>query len=291
MIIEKLTDAVRELPPMEAPNEIKQVKWSPYTSWVLAFGDAHYGAEFEVRGLSNEVLNEYNPDIFEERMKDMYLQTLDIIKKENIGELYIFDLGDQIDGMLRIGQLMRLKYGVVESTIRYAEYMAQWLNALSRVCKIYYRQCTGNHSELRLLNGKKNVFGDENMSKVIYHFLKIRLEHNPNIYFKDNPTGMIFEQLSGYNILAFHGESKNLEKSIKDFTFMYDVSIDILIAGHLHHSFNETVGVNVDVMRTPSIVGVDDYSMKLNKTSNAGATLFSVVDGAGKSLEYHLKFN
>lgn len=291
MLRESIETSICSLPPLDMLPEYEIPVKNDAGAWVLAFGDAHYGAEFEIRGLYDEIINAYSPEIFESRMENLLQQTITAIKKENIRELYVFDLGDQIDGVLRISQLLKLRFGVVESTIKYAEYMSNWLNELSQYVNVNYRQCAGNHSELRLINNKKNTFEKENMAAVIYHYIKVRLADNPRFNIDDNPTGMIFETLAGNNVLAFHGESKDLEVTIKDFVQIYGIDIDILIAGHLHHAYSETVGVNTDVMRTPSIIGIDDYSLKLHKTSNAGATLFKIEDGCGKTLEYHIKLN
>ena len=82
-----------------------------------------------------------------------------------------------------------------------------------------------------------------------------------------------------------------MTRAINDFSRMYGVSIDYLIAGHLHHSKSETVGVNQECINVPSVVGCDSYSLSLNKTSNAGATLLVFEETAGKIIEYSVKLN
>lgn len=287
LIIEKITEAIEKLEPLTLPEYI--VPDVKPRSWVLAFGDAHFGAEFSIKGLHGEILNQYSPDIFYERMNRLFSEMLNIIRENNIDTLYVFDLGDQIDGVLRVSQLMKLRYGVVEATIKYADWLSGWLSALSYHCRIIFRQTNGNHSELRMLGQKKGSFEDDNMGKVIYEFVKIRLAGNPNIDIAQNETGYIFENIQGYNVLGYHGESRNLEATMKDFEKIYGVDIDILLAGHLHHSYSETVANCSEVMRTPSIIGVDDYSMKLRKTSNPGATLFCIEQENGKVFEYSIK--
>lgn len=294
LICEKITEAIEKLNdenPLIIPNPIAgNSNTKDKKGWVLAFGDAHFGAEFEIRGLYGEIINKYSPEIFYERMNELYDEVVDIVKKENIADLYIFDMGDQIDGMLRVSQLMKLRYGVIESSLRYAEWLSNWLSDLSNYCKIHFQTVYGNHSELRMLSQPKGSFDNENMGAVILEFVKIRLKDNPNIKITENASGLIYENLHGYNIVGFHGESKNLEKTLKDFQKLYRTDIDILIAGHLHHSYSETIGIDSDVMRTPSIVGVDDFSMSLYKTSNPGATLFAVEADKGKIMEYNIKF-
>jgi hypothetical protein len=57
----------------------------------------------------------------------------------------------------------------------------------------------------------------------------------------------------------------------------------------MHHYKAETVGINKDVINVPSIIGIDDYSMSLNKTSNPGAVLFCIEANKGVTLEYKIK--
>ena len=292
LIVEKITEAVKKLEPLTPPAAIYRddPKMIPDSqSCILAFGDAHFGAELEIKGLYGETLNEYNPEIFYERMDALLWETVRFVEQNGFNEIYVYDLGDAIDGILRVGQLMKLRYGVVEASIKYADYLSTWLNELSYYCTVNFQMTGGNHSQIRHLGAKKGSFEEDNMSKVILEFLKVRLKDNQKINIKVNETGMIFDKVQGFNILGYHGESKNLEETIKDFSGIYKTDIDILLAGHLHHSFSETIGICKDVMRTPSIIGVDDFSMKLHKTSNPGATIFIVERGKGKVLDYHIK--
>lgn len=288
LICEKIVAAVRELEPLTMPKPLR-ANGSNSKSAVLCFGDEHYSAVFTVYGLYGEVINEYSPEVFEKRMYDLLHQTIDIVQKENISTLYVFSLGDFCDGVLRYGQLMKLRYGVVEGSVRYAEFMANWLNELSKFVCIKYQMTYGNHTELRMLNAPKGTFKDENTGLFVREIIKTRLENNPNFEMIVNPTGLIFDKIEGFNVLGIHGEVKNMEKAIKDFSNTYNTDIQILIGGHMHHYKAETVGVNKDVINVPSIIGIDDYSMSLNKTSNPGASLFMIEKDKGVTIEYKIK--
>ena len=289
LIAEKIVAAVRELPPLEVPTPI--LGRSGYTeSAVLCFGDEHYGTEFTIYGLHGEIINQYSPEIFEERMYKLLNQTIYIIQKEELKTLYVFNLGDFSDGVLRYSQLMKLRYGVVEGTVKYANFIANWLNELSKYVRVKFQMTFGNHTELRMLGAPKGTFKDENTGMFVREIIKTRLEDNPNFQMTINPTGLIFESIEGFNVLAIHGEVKNMENAIKDFSNTYNTDIHILIGGHMHHYKAETVGVNRDVINVPSIIGIDDYSMSLNKTSNPGASLFIVTGGQGVTLDYKIKF-
>lgn len=293
LICERICEAIRELPPLEKPNTLYAVGGLlRKKDAALVISDAHYGAEFIIKGLFGETLNEYNPEIFEARMWELLNQVVDICLKENIDVLHVYDLGDSVDGLLRVSQLMKLRYGVIESTIRYGRFMTDWLNELTKYAKVKFQMVTdGNHSQLRMLGQPKNTFKDENMSYIIAEKFMDRLGNNPNFEFVRNPSGYIFDELAGYRVLGIHGEVKNMEDAIKNFSATYKTPIDILIGGHKHHKEVDNVGVRVDTVSVPSIIGADDYSMSLNKTADAGATMLFVESGKGISIEYNIKFD
>lgn len=287
LIAEKIITAVRELKPLDIPPTLITKKIS--NSAILAFGDEHYATEFTIYGLHGEIINEYNPEIFEQRMWRLFHQVVGIIAKEDITELNVFALGDFTDGILRCSQLMKLRYGVVEGTVKYANFISEWLNELSKHVRVKYQMVFGNHSELRMLGQPKGTFKEENTGLFVREIIKTRLENNPNFEMIINPTGLIFDNIEGFNVLGIHGEVRNMENAIKDFSNTYNTDIQILIGGHMHHYKAETVGINRDVINVPSIIGIDDYSMTLNKTSNPGASLFLVEEDKGVTVDYKIK--
>ena len=289
MIVEKIIDTIKNLEPLPTPEPI-EIAYSK-REYLLCFGDEHFGTEFELKDLFGHILNSYSPEIFEERMNYLLSQVIDIIKKEDIKILNIFSLGDFADGILRMSQLMKLRYGVVDSAIKYSEYMTQWFNVLSNYVKIKIQFVHGNHTELRMIGAPKGTFVEDNMGKIMVEFIKERLKDNPNFIIIENPTGMAYVQLCCCPILGIHGEVKNMKKAIDDFSRVYGIPIDYLIAGHLHHSRTETIGINQECINVPSIIGVDDYSLSLNKTSNAGATLLVFENFKGKVIQYDIKLN
>ena len=287
LIVEHICQAVEKLEPLAIPNPIHTDLSD--REGVLVFGDEHYGTEFEIHGLHNEIINSYSPDIFESRMRDLLEQTISITTKEGFSKIHVFSMGDFEDGLLRVKQLMQLRYGVVEGTVRYADFISNWLNELSKYVEVEFQTTSGNHTELRMLGQPKGTFTKENMSLVVDAMITTRLANNPNFTFVKNPTGYIFADILGYKLLGIHGEVKSMEQAIKDFSQMYRVQLDFLIAGHKHHSRSETVGINQEVINVPSIIGVDDYSLSIHKMSNAGATFLVFEKGKGKVIEYAIK--
>ena len=85
LICEKICNAIRSQTSLTVPEQIIADKAG--RSAVLAFGDEHYAAEFTIYGLHGEIINSYSPEIFEQRMWNLFYQTIDIIKKENLAPM------------------------------------------------------------------------------------------------------------------------------------------------------------------------------------------------------------
>ena len=289
LITEKICDAVNSLVPLDIPEHIAPVHNT--RAYALVYGDEHFGVEYELKGLFGDIINAYSPEIFEERMWDLFHQTVEIVQKENIDTLNVFNMGDFNDGILRVSQLMKLRYGVVDGTIKYADFIANWLNELTKFVRVKYQSTNGNHSELRLIGQPKGTFTEDNMGKVVAEFIKTRLKDNPNFTYIENPTGFIYAQLACNTVLGIHGEVKNMKTAIDEFSRIYNVPIQYLLAGHLHHNKTEEIGVNSEVINVGSIIGVDSYSLSLRKTANASAKLLVFEQIKGKVCEYTLKLN
>ena len=289
LITEKICNAISSLPALDIPKHIYPVHNS--RAYALVFGDEHYGVEFELKGLFGEILNAYSPEIFEKRMWDLLSQTVEVVQKEHIDVLNVFSMGDFSDGILRVSQLMKLRYGVVDGTIKYADFISNWLNELTKYVRVKYQSTNGNHTELRQLGQPKGTFTEDNMGKVVVEFIKTRLKDNPNFTYIENPTGYIYDELVGFPVLGIHGEVKNMSAAIKELSSIYGIHIQYLLAGHLHHNKGEEVGVNQEVVNIGSIIGIDAYSLSLRKTSNASAKLLVFEQNKGKICEHTFKLN
>ena len=243
----------------------------------------------------DEIFKDYKGKIktysFDLTKEEECIKLYKTVQKENIDTINVFSMGDFSDGCLRVSQLMKLRYGIVDGTIKYADFICNWLNELTKYTRVKFQMTNGNHTELRMLGQQKGTFTEDNMGKVVSEFIKTRLKDNDNFTFIENPTGYIYAQLACHTILGIHGEVKNMENAIKEFSKIYSIPIDYLLAGHLHHSRIEEVGINSEVINVPSIVGVDPYSLSLNKTSNASGKLLVFEQTKGKVCEYTLKLN
>lgn len=287
---EALVHAVESLKPLKAPSAISCNHLWTNDAYILAFGDCHFGYEFEVNNLSGGIINKYSEEIFVERMEKLLQEALNICATNHIKKLSVMELGDSIHGILRLNSsLMNLRYGILESAVRYADYLADWLNRLSEQVKIeYYPVGDSNHNQLRICSGKKNSFPEENVSIIINTIIDLKLASNPNFNMVKNPTGKAFLDLSGYKILGIHGEIKDLERGIAELSQMYGESIDYLICGHCHHKTQKDIAIDSEVITVRSVMGADPYGASLRKVSAPGASMIGFRKGQGKFVEYNI---
>lgn len=274
LITEKICQAIENLPPIYCPDKIE--KKPAHREYLCCFGDCHYGIEFDLKDLTGNTINKYSPEIFEQRMWELYYEIVSTVSKEEINEINIWDLGDDLQGILRLNsQLLKLRWGIIDSGIYYANFLAHWLNEISKHVRIKFQMVIdSNHNQLRICNAPKNAFPEENMSKVILQIIKIRLADNSNIEIVENPTGMNYANLCGFNILGIHGEEKDLGDSIFKFSKNYGQMIDYIIGAHKHHLIQSEVGKHSEALHIRGIVGGDPHGLSLNKVSDAGASLF-----------------
>lgn len=290
LFVEQIISAIRDTTIKEPPIEKIEVIHNKKCG-LFSFADCHFGKEYTIFGLKNEVINQYSPEIFFDRMNVLFNEVVGIVKKEGFTNIKVFSLGDTLDGFLRHSQLWTLRYGVVESAKIYGKYIGKWLKELSRVVQIEYHQTAGNHCELRLIDGKKGEHLNDNMESIILDFIEIINEDNPNFKIVENKSGYIFTEIAGYSILGIHGEVKDLSQAIKDFSDLYDVKIDYIVSGHKHHSTWSNCGYRRGVIGLGSIVGTDDFSMKIKRSADASASFTIFEEGKGRIQENIIVLN
>ena len=285
MFNEQVIEAIHNLKPIQF-NKKLYTKSDPEATAVLCIADAHNGVEINMASLFGEVVNVYSPEILKARLNKLANQVIEDKKRLlDYDKLIVFDLGDAIQGMLRLSDLSKLRTGVLQSAIDYAEMIAQWLVFLSEELEvpIEYVCLGGNHCECRFLEKGRN-WEEENLGLVIQHIIDLRLQNNPNITV-DPYSEFGFKTVQGVNILAIHGDdAKNDFDEISYWENYHDISIDILIMGHVHHGEQNTVGYGLtgdkEVIKVPSLVGVDSFSKKCRKLARAGAKFMLFEDGS-----------
>ena len=137
-------------------------------------------------------------------MENLLGQVRMILEKEMVGNVVVLLCGDSLDGMLHTSQLMRLRWGVVESCMRYAEYMALWISALSLYANVEVYGVDGNHTEIRPLGSRKGEFENENLEKIILWHIAERLRGVSTVQVDETAEKRKLIHVQGLSILLSH---------------------------------------------------------------------------------------
>lgn len=280
---EKIKEAIDNMPALIFSNTI-QDKFNSKQTAVLCISDAHNGVEINMQTVFNEPINIYSPDILKKRLNKLADTVIKDYKNNfNYKKLIVFDLGDGIQNILRLSDIAKLKTGVIDSVLQYAEMISQFLNKIQNELNIQIEfSCLGgNHSELRLISTERN-WESENLGKVIREFIALRLKDNQNI--KVDPySDFSFKQIEGINILAIHGDDS--KKNINEISYWeqyHNITIDILLMGHFHHQEQISLGYSPtgdkEMIIVPSLIGIDEFSRKNRKLARAGAKFILFED-------------
>lgn len=292
---EKIKEAIDNMPALIFSNMIQDEFDNKQTA-VLCISDAHNGTEINMQTVFNEPINIYSSDILKKRLNKLADTVIKDYKNNfNYKKLIVFDLGDGIQNILRLSDIAKLKTGVIDSVLQYAEMISQFLNKIQNELNIQIEfSCLGgNHSELRLISTGRN-WESENLGKVIREFIALRLKDNQNI--KVDPySDFSFKQIEGINILAIHGDDS--KKNINEISYWeqyHNITIDILLMGHFHHQEQISVGYSntgdKEIIIIPSLIGIDEFSRKNRKLARAGAK-FMLFENNSKTWEKVIYLN
>lgn len=290
LFLERIVEAINRLEPVK----VKHIELSPVENNIglLCLSDFHAGSTYEVKGLYGEVVNRYDFGI----MKDRLWRLIGMIEADDIviDKLIVANLGDFFENILRMSSLTKLREPVIDTVIKFSEFMAQWVVELQKRLDVPIEVVTvgGNHDVQRIL-GQQPQFEEENLGKIVVEFLKLRLAQCADIQV-DDYTDVAVKTIGPVNVMFAHGEDKDLATTIEYFSNLYNVEADEIFAGHLHRPESRAIGITElgdrMIYRVGSICGCDTYSKRLRKSARPSAyfALYEKDQGHTWSKNYYL---
>lgn len=268
-----IKDAITRLP---VPKfETRPVKDKKSLEYVQTLADIHCGANF----ISEN--NEYSIDICKQRFEKLLTDTIQFVQDNKISKLKILEMGDSIQGILRMSDLKANEAPVVEAVVTVAQFISEYLNNLSKYVDIEYYHCpTSNHSQTRPLISKASELASEDLEYVIANYVKDTLKDNKKVKVYTNFGHEYIEMtIAGHNVIAFHGHQiRGLKNCVKDIQQMKQKFYTTVFLAHYHHESNEVVGEsedsNVEVLIVPAFVGSDPYADSLMRGAKPSCNLY-----------------
>jgi hypothetical protein len=237
---------------------------------ILVISDWHYGVDV------NTYFNKYNPEIAKKRIIQLCAESIRIIYRENISELYLMNLGDMISGIIHLPLRINSRLDVISQTIQISEILAEFISQLTKCCKVNYVSVCDNHS--RLDPNKKEALQPESFVRIIDWYRKERLSKNENIEFLENEFGddICSFKIFKYKVLGVHGDKDPQKKILTQLTNFTQEHYDLVISAHRHHFYADECN-ETELYSNGSLMGTDDFANSL-RLNNKPSQLFIVSD-------------
>ena len=249
---------------------------------LLTLSDIHYGLEVK------EFNNCYNPDICKSRMEQLCVKVIEDLRLHEITDLYVLGLGDYVEGIIHNIIRIESRESVIEQVMSMCNILTEFLNYLSEYANIYYYDVTDNHG--RLFEDKDNNLDKDNFSLLIKWFLKSKFENSEVVHIMDNDINESIGTINifGRNYCFVHGHNDKVGDIVQNLSLMTGKQYDAIFLAHSHHfEANEIHGTYVYMNGT--MVGTDNYSNRIRKTSNPSQNFFVISKEDGIKCQYLIK--
>lgn len=285
LFYEKVVEAIKQLPPIEVHPIPCGVKCFNKTG-LLCISDLHAGSTYEVKGLYGEVVNKYDFEVMKARMEKLIgLIEADYMATVEYDNLVVAICGDVFENILRASSLTKLREPVIDTVIKTSEFLCQWVAQLANAvgCDVRVVTVGGNHDTCSFL-GATPRFEDENLTKLVVEFMKLRFSGVPSIEIAPF-SDVAVQNICGVNVMFEHGGDANLQTTIEYFSNLYNIDVDEIYAGHLHRPESKAVGItdvgDRMIYRVGSICGVDTFAKQIRKAARPSAYFALYDDDCG----------
>lgn len=217
----------------------------------LLVSDLHYGAT------SDNVLNLYNIEICNERMKTLLNKTIHYCTIHHVDELFVNLGGDLVSGLIHVSGRVEQEEDVITQTMQVAELLSKFIAELSKkVPNIKVIGVQGNHS--RVSADRRQSLNPENFERIIFEYISNRLGIP---VMRNGLEDWVAYNIGNRKVFLEHGDKSSMGSARERAINVLGYVPDDIFVGHFHHM--EVIDKHgTDVVVNGSVIGTDAYAMK-----------------------------
>jgi hypothetical protein len=284
-LIEEIQKSVKIIEKQKPMIYSPVVKITNNKEGVLAISDWH--SELEV----NNFLNKFNKEEFLHRIHRLVNKTIEYGKFHNINTLHVFNLGDLLSGIIHQNVRVSNNELTVTQTMFIAELLADILFAFAQEFNhVKFYSVLDNHS--RVFSNKEESIAGESFARFIPWYLKPRLSTVKNIEIVDNKLDedIIVAEVCGKTIFAVHGHCDSLKNVVSDLSMMIKKIPEYVFTAHWHHNIEDEIH-GCEVIANQSLIGVDEHSKRIRKTSKPAQKFMIFNHEEGRECCYNIRLD
>ena len=278
-LVECMKDDIQKLEARER-LVVESVKDRLPRDGIMFLSDLHMGAE------TDNILDCYNPQILEKKLKYYVESALSFAKEQNIEDMFFLLGGDLITGIIHNVNRFDSRLNVSEQVIKVAYLLSDVIDEVSKHYNVKVAITNGNHD--RIVAERDNHIEEENFTTFINEIIKLRLSENKRVEFlpSDDCTLTRF-YIRGQKCVLIHGNNDK-RNTINRLIEMDKTVFDWVFSGHWHRA--EQWEHNHTTIIVNGAFGGEGYS-KNARLYNKPIQKFMVFNEQGMLCSYDINLN
>lgn len=279
-IYDLITEAANKLN-QSKPFELKPIlPTSSNKHGVLLLSDWHSDMDVD------NFLNTFNKAEFLRRINILVNKVIEHGTLHQIHTLHVFNCGDLFSGIIMNVIRIAANEDIVTQTMYIAELLADILYEFAgHFPEVKFYNVIDNHS--RVMANKNESLNKENFQRFIPWYLKTRLDNIDNIQITNNALDeeIAVVDICGSTCFAVHGHLDKVSNVVQNLSLMTKQIPDYVFMGHYHRNASDEIH-QCDVVVNSSLIGADDYSKNIRKTSKPAQKFMVFVENEGMECMY-----
>lgn len=259
-LVDVLKKEIRNLPPIKL--NVCNRKADENVEASVMISDLHVGL------IVDNTTHYYDIEVAKERLGELCSKTIKYCKLHDVNKLNVELLGDEISGIIQIGNRVDEEEDTISQVITVSELLSNFINDLkAEIPQVVVYAVIGNHSSV--FANKKERSNKENFERLIFEYIKLRTGQK---VITNGLEDYLLYKIKGKTIILTHGNRDNLQNAKQHFVDLLGIIPDYIHFGHIHH-FNIKDDCDTEITTNGSLISTDDYSVSIRKSTKASQVL------------------
>lgn len=259
-LIDVLKEEIRNLQPMKLNVCNRKADVNVEASVLIS--DLHVGL------IVDNTTHYYDIEVAKERLGELCSKTIKYCKLHNVNKLNVELLGDEISGIIQLGNRVEEEEDTISQVITVSELLSNFINDLkAEIPQVVIYAVIGNHSSV--FANKKERSNKENFERLIFEYIKLRT--NQKVITNGLEDYLVYK-IKDKTVVLTHGNRDNLQNAKQHFVDLLGIIPEYIHFGHIHH-FNIKDDCDTEITTNGSLISTDDFAVSIRKSTKASQVL------------------